>query len=116
MELLSLTTFIAIMVPIIGGNMWLISHLFSKINLIGVRLNYVEEKEKFNTASILLLEGENKALREQRTKDFIEFTKVLADFSNSITEFRLSIKHLDDTLREVKQEIRNSNTTRQHES
>lgn len=106
---MSIALFITIMVPLVGGFLWLISYINNKATLTATSLKYVEKE--LNEVKVQNVQDQTdiKGLKEQRHRDFIEFTKVLAEFSNSITEFRLTLKHLDETLKEVKAEIKNNN-------
>lgn len=117
---MELSIFISVMVPLVGGVLWLISLQNAKSTLNSTRLNYVEQKAKddkevydnklkAHAENLIQDQADIKALKEQRHKDFLEFTKVLGEFSNSLTKFELTMKHLDETLKEVKAEIRNNN-------
>lgn len=97
-SMLSISQFIAIIVPCMAGIILGFYIIFSKLNKQSSDIeNLKEDRNDLYKERDILREG-IKHIEDIRHKDFIEFSRVLGEFSNSLVRFETTLGHFEKTL------------------
>ena len=105
METLTITQFIAVIIPLTGGVSAALYILFGRI--ADLRAELVKSKEHLS-----LLATDNRDLQEDysklesnRNKDLLDFTKILGGINVTLTKVEGTLHHLEETVQEIKKVI-----------